>query len=258
MSPDEAARAAPFVLKAMSPTAAPPPEATTAPAKPRGRLAQRTADIEQAKLDVQTGKPGSTVGDVAAARTGGENLDTETRQQLGALQKAQRLLRDIQAVPKARQEEYVGILRRPQAQLENLLQDMSKSGTGDRTLYRLLADVADLNYTLTRPDVGATFSPSEQARTGDIYPSATETTATAYFAKLERLTPLLESKIAEVTRNATITRKELKEQQGSPAKPAAPGQPSQPSVQERVQQMTPAQRLQRLNELEQKKNQGRP
>lgn len=235
------------------------PEAQTAPTLgPRAQQAQQT---ERARLTEQGLTPGDptrpvtgqreaaqlreqglvpgdptnpVAGQRAAATTGGENLDADTRTQLGALQKSQRLLRDIKSVPKAKQEEYVGILRRPQAQLDTLVNDLSKSGSGDRVLYRLLADLADLQYTLSRPDVGANYTAIEKETAADIYPSARDTTATAYFAKLERLGPLLESKIAEVTRNATITRKELKEQQGSPAQPAAQGQETPEQIEERI------------------------
>lgn len=216
-----------------------------------------TGQRQQAEQNAQAGMQGATAEDVTRTRTAGENLDTTTQQKIVPLRHATRIIQSIKALPKEKQESYVGLLRKPAAELESFLADLNKASGGDKDLYRFLADVSDLRYTLTRPDVGASFTENENKLLGDVYPTARERTATAFFEKLDRLVPLLEQKMNDTIDLATTTRGQLRREQGqqsTPSKEAAPT-PSAPtpSVEEKVRQMTPEQRLQRIRELEEKK-----
>lgn len=182
-----------------------------------------TGQRQQAEQNVQAGQQGATAEDVTRARTSGENLDTTTQQKILPLRHATRVIQSIKAVPKEKQEAYVGLLRKPTAELESFLADLGTASAGDKDLYRFLADVSDLRYTLTRPDVGANFTENENKLLGDVYPTARERTATAFFEKLDRLVPLLERKMDDTIDLATTTRGQLRRGQGQ-EKPTEPQQ----------------------------------
>ena len=191
-----------------TPSASVPSPAPT-PSAPNGKGGRRQESLleqeERQKTEtalrargLEPGNPQNPVNkQEAEAATAGQPLDQYTRIQLASLVNADRILRSIEAVPEAQMKTWIGLLRKTPQAFADFLQDARAAGGGDPDRYKFLADINDLYYHLSRQEVGANFTQSEQELLQGVYPNANEKTYTGFRATLMRLRPLLEGKIRD-------------------------------------------------------------